>query len=340
MSNQSAIARALGLNQATVSRALRNAPGIAAKTHRAVLEAAQKMGYTPNPMVVSLMNRIRDGRRVSDHGCIAILCAVTPPGPSANDTFGRQFLGMIRGAEARGFRPGFFSLDDYGMNLGKIDRVLKARGITGLILAPSGSPRGPVPLDWSRYACATLGTGWPDVPVDRSGINHRHQMDAAMGELLRRGYRRIGFCLPRNAVDGIDGAWMDRYLYWQYKVKNTQPFPLFVGTPATTPAADFRHWLRKWKPDAILGLIGHELEWLDALGLRAPDDIGLACLNHQTGSPVSGMDEQHEAVGKIAAETVINRILHNEFGLPEHPRLILIDGIWCEGKTLRCSSAA
>lgn len=342
MSNQAAIARVLGLTQATVSRALRNAPEIARETRARVQEAARKMGYRPNPMVVSLMNRIRDGRSLSDHGCIAVLCATPRLQHSTEGTFERQFLGMVRGAEARGFHIEFFDLANYGMDVKKIDRVLKARGITGLILAPRSSPSGSVPLDWSRYACATISYTWPSVSVDRVSINHRSQMDAAMGELLRRNYRRIGVCLPPVAVEGVGGAWMDRYLFWKFRLRKEQPMPLFVGTPEVSPLSKFRRWLEKWKPDVLLGLVGHELEWLNNLGLRTPEDIGLACLNRPMDSPVSGMDENHELVGIATAEVVINRLLHNEFGLPEHPKLILINGVWHKGETLRpasCSSA-
>lgn len=335
MPNQGAIARALGLTQATVSRALRDAPEIAKATRVRVQKAARDMGYVPNPMVVSLMNRIRDGRGISDHGCIAILCTARPPKPSTSDTVSRQFLGMVQGAEERGFRAEPFYLGDYQMNPKKLFRVLDARGITGIILAPPPLNSKPLPMDMSRHAFATLGSSWSSLPVDRAGINHRSQMDQTMNELLSRGYKRIGFCLPANAQHGVGGAWMDRYLYWQFKLNDQQPLPLFIGKPDDTPAATFKKWFRKWKPDAILGLVGHELKWLDEIGLRAPEDIGLACLNHQTGSPVSGMDENHEVVGQATAGIVISRVLHNKLGLPEHPRLILVDGTWIEGKTLR-----
>jgi LacI family transcriptional regulator len=128
---------------------------------------------------------------------------------------------------------------------------------------------------------------------------------------------------------------MDRYLYWQFLLKDTQPVPLFLGRPGDTSALEFKRWLKKWKIDALVGLVGHEQAWLDELGLRAPEDIGLACVNRPLKSPVSGMDENHEMVGEAATDLVAQRLLHNEYGLPADPRFIFIEGRWREGTTLR-----
>ena len=42
------LAAHVGLDKATVSRALNNRPGVAAKTRQRVLEAARQLGYQPN----------------------------------------------------------------------------------------------------------------------------------------------------------------------------------------------------------------------------------------------------------------------------------------------------
>src|SRR6478735_12026736 len=51
------IAKALGLSNSTVSRALRDSYEISAETKKTVLEYAEKMNYRPNPVALSLKER-------------------------------------------------------------------------------------------------------------------------------------------------------------------------------------------------------------------------------------------------------------------------------------------
>jgi LacI family transcriptional regulator len=44
------IAKAVGVSQSTVSRALRSDPRVAEETRQRVVEAAQRLAYTPNLM--------------------------------------------------------------------------------------------------------------------------------------------------------------------------------------------------------------------------------------------------------------------------------------------------
>src|ERR1700758_5798690 len=56
------IAQSVGVAPSTVSRALRSDPRISAATRQRVEEAAEKLGYRPNPLVSALMaNRRRRG---------------------------------------------------------------------------------------------------------------------------------------------------------------------------------------------------------------------------------------------------------------------------------------
>jgi LacI family transcriptional regulator len=51
------IAKKLGLNFSTVSRALNNKPGVSEKTRKLVVETAKKMGYRPNTIARGLVTR-------------------------------------------------------------------------------------------------------------------------------------------------------------------------------------------------------------------------------------------------------------------------------------------
>lgn len=338
MPNQRAIAAELGLNQASVSLALRGDPSIPEATRKRVAETAARLGYRPNAYVSSLMTHIRSGRPLRDKGCIALLFNQPSLGSeynTLNRTFQRQFAGATRRAETLGFHTENFFLTAPGMNARRIHRILFTRGIRGIVLMAPGHRAAIEGIDWRDFASATIAYSWTRPETHRVATDHRHHVDVAYQTLIERGFRRIGFCLAPEAVEGVNGAWTDRFLLWQSRLAYKQPVPLFVGKPGETPFSDFKRWFSATKPDALVTLIGHEHEWLDQMGLRTPDDLSLVCLNRPIGSRFSGMEENHEVIGTATVELVINHILHNEFGLPANPRLILIKGGWVEGETIR-----
>jgi Transcriptional regulators len=340
MPNQRAIAAELGLTQACVSLALRGDPSISEATRRRVVETAERLGYRPNAYVSTLMAHIRSGRPLRDKGCVALLFnypSLDNEYSVPNQTFRRQLSGAMKRAEALGFHTENFFLTAPKMNARRIHRILVTRGIRGVVLMAPGQGAVIDGLDWRDFASATIAYSWAKPETHRVATDHRHHVDVAYQELIRRGCKRIGFCLAPEAVEGVNGAWTDRFLLWQRRLAHKKPIPLFVGKPGVTPLAEFKRWFSAAKPDALITLIGHEHEWLEKMGLRAPDDLSLVCLNRPPGSRFSGMEENHEVIGAATVELVINQILHNEFGLPAHPRLILIKGGWVEGETARPS---
>ncbi len=340
MANQRALAKKLGLTQATVSMALRDHPLIAAETKQRVQEAARKTGYRASPFVTTLMARIRAGRAPQSLGCVAILldnASKTSWLAQERNTYTAQYEGYQRRAALRGYRTECFCLREPGTNDEAIDRQLHARGIIGIILAaPKHQNQPPVQLRWDNYACATVSYTWTSPIVDRVSSHHRHNMDRAFDELLKRGCKRIGFCLPRNAVRGVDANWMAGYLVAQAQLPKTHRLPAFVGTIHDSTLEKFRAWHEHWQPDGLITLLGEEAQWLTALHLSPHDRHNgtlLVCLNRPANSPFPGMDENNTLVGEMACDLVINQLTHNERGLPEHRREILVEGRWIEPTT-------
>ena len=85
----------------------------------------------------------------------------------------------------------------------------------------------------------------------------------------------------------------------------------------------------------MLTLRGCEKEWLDTMGIRIPEDIGLASCVLQPGDLFSGVDENFDRVGANAVELVASKIAHNEYGPSEYPKQILIPGRWVSRATTR-----
>ncbi len=337
MPNQRVIAATLGINQATVSRALRGDPTISERVREQVRAEAERLEYRPNAYVSSLMAHIRSGKPPRDMGCVALLVDAK----SRQDWLGRrhitytkQYEGIVQQADRLGFHTECFFLKAPGFNAAKIGRILTARGITGLILEVPYQDADLKGLNWDHFAMGTIGYTWPTPQVDRVASHHLQSVDLAFSELWKRGYRRIGMSLSHAAVAGGQRTYLAGFWPWYYRIPKEDRIPLFVGIPEDTPLPKFRQWMEKWRPEVLVTLIANEREWLDQLGLGVPRDIGLVCLNRLPGSPYSGIEENHAVIGAATLEIVAAQILHNQCGLPAHPRLILIDGIWGEGGSL------
>ncbi|TXI78947.1 MAG: LacI family transcriptional regulator [Cupriavidus sp.] len=350
MPNQRAIAAEAGVTQAAVSKALRGDRSIPEATRLRIAEVARKLGYRPNAYVATLMAHIRSGRPLVDKGCIALLVDASSDkhwmGDIGGYSYRLQYQGVLERARALGFTTECFFLRGGGASQrpDRIDRILRARGINGLILMPTMQHAlglvGDLTLSWEHYAAATIAYTWSNLPIDRVSSHHRHNLDIAIAELHRRGYSRVGMCLPPEAMNGVDYSWRERFLLWQDRLPPRRRIPLFVGKPEVTALEKFRKWLAKWKPDALVGLIGHEKDWLDELGLRTPEDLGYACINRPPDSRFSGVEENQKVIGAAVMDAVAAQIQRNEFGLPSHPKLILIEGTWVNGNTLRAVTSS
>lgn len=337
MANQRTIAASLGLSQATVARALQGSPLVTRATRDRVEEAARRLGYRPNPMVTTLMERIRSGQQVPNRGSIAIVidsaCEKTWHG--GGEAYQLQLDGYIRRANLRGYSAECFYLRKPGMSDESIDRILYTRGVSGIILAgPDRLQKASFQFKWERYAVASVSYEWNNLSIDRASSDFRMNTVTAFTELLRRGYQRIGLALPSCAFNPRDSNWLAGYLSSQYRLPRSARLPVFEGDVATGSGKLFRKWYDRWRPDALLCLLGEELAWMHEMGLSTDKDMALVCLNRPSGSAFSGMEENNLLVGELACDIVVNHIIHNERGLAANPRLILVQGKWVDGATL------
>lgn len=291
------------------------------------------------------MAHVRAGRSPQDNGCIALVVhaasmkdwlglssKASDPGA---ETFRLHYEGLSTRAEALGFRCEAFFLKAPKMTPARLDHILHSRGIVGVVLMPPRGQVEPIDLTWSRYAVATIAYGWTSPQMDRVTTNHRQNIHAAFTQLHARGYRNVGVCLPPEAVQGVDLNWQAGLLLERSMNRFAKPIQQFIGKPGECAISKFRLWLNHHKLDALVTLVGHEMEWLQALGRQVPDDIGMVCVNRPVKSNFSGVEENHLTIGSALADHIVAQITRNEYGLPKHPKLSLIEGSWVDGETLR-----
>ncbi|OAM91065.1 hypothetical protein AW736_05395 [Termitidicoccus mucosus] len=282
------------------------------------------------------MSQIRVSRRPSTNGVIALVVDHYPEDEwRRHESYRVYFDGVVKRAEQLGYHIECFFLLAPGMTASRIDRILQARGIRGLILAPPYFGNRRLNMRWSHYACVGTGYAWEQQQFDRVAHDHDQNAVLAFQNLRIRDYLRIGLVLPAFYVEGRGTRWLDGFLLCQHGIPEEQRLPPFIGSPEENSFADFKKWHAKWRPDALLTLYGHEMKWLEALHLRVPQDIGLACLIRPLDSFFAGIDDRYAEIGGAAVELTASKIGFNHYGIPQYPRLLLIDGQWIDGKSVR-----
>ena len=351
------IAKAAGVHKMTVSLALRNQPSVSTKTRERIQALAKKMGYRPNPLLSIFQAHVRARHAPGYQATIAWINDNPARDFWHKHPYTRGLLDPIRQhAEQLGYRLDEIWLENLDQEqpeetIARFTPILRARGIHGIILPP-WRLRGLSSLPWPDIAVTAIGShhgpppaGWKQTQWSEN-IHHLANYDyfanvgIAVDELRKQGYRRIGFALSRYMDDFSDRLYRGGFLakQWECPAKDHVPILLDENLDAAVSPA-FRDWIKVQKPDVVIYSKSQTLGWLKQLGLRVPQDIGLAHLAlAEDVAGWSGIDAQLAEIGAAAVDLLVNQLRSNERGAPAHPRKVLVIGRWVAGKTTRLES--
>jgi len=322
------IARRAGFSRSTVSYALRNDPKIPSETRERIQAAARALGYRPNPRVAELLAQIRRGRRHPVGERLAFVWVHTSRREAAESAF---LQGVLTGARERAQQSGYaleeFWTDDPGMTDRRLQQVIRARGITGVILSPVMHAETTVTLDWdwSQFAAAVVGNVTWQPELHHAGHHHFVGMQICLRELARHGYRRPAAVIDAETNERAKRAWQGA-------------FAAHHPTPSAIPALWRLHhgsrdlplsWLTRGNADALI-VSGTELLAGNALHAHC-GKRGLPVLSlrwEEETLPVGGIDPCYPRIAAHAVDLVANQLTLNESGPPDLPRIMLFAGRW------------
>jgi len=333
---QQEVARAARVHRTTVSLALADSPRIPAKTKARIKRIAEKLGYTPDPML-SALNAYRTTRRpAAFHGTLAWV-GNTQLGYDWKlvPHFRDYYEGAATRAGACGFKLEAFDFNTPNMNLGRMAGMLRARNVSGLLLCPQPLvPLQQAGFAWEHFSVVTFGYTLATLGVHTVTAAHYRAMRRIMAELRRRGYRRPGFSFPPGLVERHDYNILAGFLIGDGEV-HTPPEvpPLF--SPWRSPET-IGPWIERHQPDVIVSGNHLVLDILRELKLRVPEDIGAVCPTLPSAdTDLAGVVEDSKRIGALAIDQLVSMINRGEHGIPEHPIRIHLEGSWWEGKSLR-----
>lgn len=329
---QQDVARALGVADSTVSRALRNNPRIPEARRRLIQAKAEEMGYHINPMAVAL-SHCRSTRGKDSVGAVIawINSWQRPEDLRRYKQFDLYWQGASACAERFGYRIEEFIVNDK-MPLRRIEQILLARGVQGILVPPGPFPDDLDQMDWEHFALVRLGWPLESLPVHTVTSDQMADTMLAFQKVRALGYERIGF-VGFHARAWVFGA---GFLWAQIDLPKRLRLPPFLlpSGMASENQASFAAWLRKTKPDAIISEYRDVPRMLEIAGYRVPEDIGLAALNVWDYPADAGIDQNPEEIGRVAVLSLISLINDNDRGIPPTLRHIHVAGKWVDGSSL------
>lgn len=330
------IAKELGVSKMTVSLAMRNHPRISEATRDRVREKATEMKYQSDPMLSALANyRTQKQEKKTTAELAWVNLNRDSEALRKYEVFNQYWRGASDTARQFGFCLEEFRGRD--IPLDRMDRILKTRGIRGILLAPVLHNQIPRPdeLDqfpWQDYSTVRFGESLSSVRVDSVSSAQVFNVIMVFDRMLGKGYERIGYV-------GAYGRWhlfSAGYLWAQQALPPSQQLtPLFwKKDDSVDRQLMLEQWMNQQKPDAIISGDAQLLPMLEKLGVHIPDDVGLAGLTKNDSPINAGIDQNPAEIGRVAVRSLVSQMNENRFGIASTQKEILVEGIWVDGSML------
>ncbi len=330
------IALKAGCHYSTVSLALRDHPRIPLETRDRIRGIARELGYRTDAMLAALCAYREMKRTPTDRGVVAWLTNHQTERGWAESACNRDyFQGASARAAERGYRLEQFWLAAPEIDETRMSKILWTRGIQGVLLPPQERIRG-INLDWKNFSAVTFGYTLSHPRLHLVSNHEYRTMGTLFSELTGRGYERVGLVNLRNQDERVDHNWLAAYLVEQRSLRAGMTIPPLILE--SWDDREFLGWVEEFRPDAIVTKLPDVLLSLKQARFRVPEDIGVAFHSlDENPSGLSGMKKNSFQIGVMAVDLLVDMLHRNERGVPALAYLLMVEGSWHEGRTVRPS---
>lgn len=324
------VAAAAGVSRMTASRAFKPQAPVSAKLRAKILQVAKEMGYAPDAMVSELMTSFANRRPVQYHETFAVLWwpARWNNLKTKSDFDAEIHRGLTEGARLHGRHVDHIMLGG-DLQPRALERMLRARGIQGIILTPPLPAHTPPPaLDWTRFSTVVIGSSLDEPGLNRAQAHHHQGIVLALKEAVQRGY-----CRPCLLVRDDLEERMQRIYSGAFLARGYPPEHIWRQGAPDIPALN--EWLRKVSPDVIIGDCD---KWFSDL---APEHAARGFISldvRDSQGAIAGVYQNTARIAMAAIDLLIRARLTHETGIPDSPLVLLNSGLWRDGSSLKRKS--
>jgi len=333
------IAHAVGVSLMTVSRVLRGSPKVAAGTRARVQAEAQRLQYQPDPHLARMMQMVRGKKETRVRAVIAVIREHVPQDDLLSPSYQYVPLEPIRNrAHGHGYGVEEFWLGRDGLTPKRLQRVLHARGIEGVIVSPQSLQLPCSRLDYSSFAAVTFGYAMREPALHMVAGNMTLGIQTAAEQLTSRGYRRIGVAVTKWIVNRSQFGYSGGLFHFQQSlpIKDRVPLLLMPHNDISRGSSAFDKWMRGHQPDALISFDTHVPEWLKRRGLHVPKDIGFVVHDWTPKmKDYAGIYQRRDHIAAAAVDLIVTQLSQHEHGVPKVPRQIMIPPEWVDGRSVK-----
>ena len=336
------IAKEAGVSIATVSMALRGQGKLAPDTVERIRQIADKLGYTPDPMLASLASRrFRSGKATQG---LSIALLEFSPFKSEQKAPVHQYRKFLTDyAKGLGYVPTVYPLEEM-RRYQDFTRLLYHRGTVGAVI--TGQPQTDLfdnHKHWNHLCLTQCGRYQSTLPLHSVRPNIFQAIQLAFTKAYDKGYRKIGFAIGQHTEILEDdlarfGAAMS-FIHTKLPAKNRiNPFFGYLDDDES-----IIEWFNKHSPDVVVGFSSNLWYKLQDAGISIPKDTGYIALhmqpNQSNSGKIAGLNQSKRQIAEQSILLIDQMVRHNERGIPDAPRDILIHSSWVEGSSLPPSGA-
>ena len=328
------VARACGVSKNTVSQALRNSPQISEGMRTKITETAKRMGYQKNAVVSELMTRLHAGGNQRFQCTLALINANQDKMAfKRHPTIPVYVQGCRDRATELGYKLDEFWIHEPDLSSQRLCQIFRGRGIPGGILVglmdENRLPESFQPVA-REFPLVVTGVRTREPSLSFACVDHHMVALRAFEKVLELGCKRPGLVLDARIDALVEHRFSAGYEVGQRRLPAARRLkPFFQVSESRVDKSLFHRWLKQERPDAIFSLY-HEIgDWVEACGLRVPEDVLMVQYEWRSGSPHwPGMNQHNELAGQAAVDMLIGMIHRSEKGPPPFPQATLIDPTW------------
>ncbi len=190
------VAKVAGVHQTTVSLALRNHPSLPQATRDRIQKLADEMGYRPDPALSALVAYRQATKNQPSEQVIAWIINVKDDKRITDQHVHRLLMaGAKERARELGYKLDVFWLGREYKDSKSLNRVLKARGIQGVIFGAFDYHDEPFELDWDLFSCIKVNPLPENLPFDTVQCDQIDAVGQVIADLQRIGIERFGLAV-------------------------------------------------------------------------------------------------------------------------------------------------
>lgn len=332
------IAKCVGVHVTTVSLALREHPSIPAGTRETIRAAARDLGYQRDPMLDAFnFHRTRMSQRSRTLNSAFVVHA------GASRFFGGShyqplvYAGAKAVAEARGHSLDIFVVGREHLSPARLNSILSARGITGVLLSTFEIDIAELDLDWSQLCAVKIECLHLTPNLDAVSNDQLQAARSAMRKLRKLGYRRIGLATAREDQARLEESFGMGVLLEQASLPEAECVPPLIFGLCDVPRLPslLKDWVARHGIEVIISNWNELLDIFATSGVRLPEDIAFASLDVPPSHPhLAGIVQNHRLVGQKAMEQLAIMTDAFQRGVPSAQTITYIPGRWRDGATV------